>query len=144
LAIAVKKHRAFRPDIVVLCPGASPNEQTTSTPLIPVEVLSPSSAPIDRGLKLEIYFSLASLTHSLIVDPDRRALTHLGESRTGPSSRSSAARARCDSIRPESTSNLTICSGRRIEASGENRRPWDGRPQTTVWIVLATSSVNIV
>ena len=57
-------------------PARSPNEQATSVPLIAVEVLSPSSAPVDRGLKLESYFSLASLAHYLILDPDRRALTH--------------------------------------------------------------------
>jgi len=76
LAIRVKKHLIFRPDVVVVCPAAPPNEQATSAPLIAVELLSPSSAPIDRGLKLESYFSLASLAHYLILDLDRRALTH--------------------------------------------------------------------
>jgi Uma2 family endonuclease len=75
LAIRVKNHRMFRPDAVVVCPGAAPDQQTTSTPLIAVEVLSPSSAPVDRGLKLESYFSLGSLAHYLILDPDARVLT---------------------------------------------------------------------
>jgi Uma2 family endonuclease len=76
LAIRVKNRRAFRPDAVVVCPPAPPQELATATPLIAVEVLSPSSVPIDRGLKLDSYFSLPSLAHYLILDPDRRALTH--------------------------------------------------------------------
>ena len=52
-------------------------------PLIAVEVLSPSTAPIDRGLKLDSYFSLRSLAHYLILDPDRRTLTHYARAASG-------------------------------------------------------------
>jgi Uma2 family endonuclease len=76
LAIRVRRNRAFRPDVVVVCPGMPPHEQATSTPLIAVEVLSPSSAPVDRGVKLDSYFTLPSLAHYLILDPDARALAH--------------------------------------------------------------------
>ena len=76
LAIRVSRHRVFRPDAVVVCPAAPPEEQATSMPLIAVEVLSASTASIDRGLKLDSYFSLSSLAHYLILDPDRRTLTH--------------------------------------------------------------------
>jgi Uma2 family endonuclease len=45
-------------------------------PLIAVEVLSPSTAKMDKGAKLQGYFSLPSLHHYLVIDPDRPALIH--------------------------------------------------------------------
>jgi Uma2 family endonuclease len=39
-------------------------------------VLSPSTAAIDHGLKLTAYFSLPSVEHYLILDPDRRVVIH--------------------------------------------------------------------
>jgi len=41
-----------------------------------VEVLSPSTAAIDHGRKLSGYFSLLSVQHYLILDPDRRVVIH--------------------------------------------------------------------
>ncbi len=41
-----------------------------------VEVLSPSTAADDHGLKLDGYFSIKSVEHYLIVDPDRRVMIH--------------------------------------------------------------------
>ncbi len=45
-------------------------------PVIVVEVLSPSTVARDHGAKLTGYFSLPSLVHYLILDPDRRVLIH--------------------------------------------------------------------
>ncbi len=42
--------------------------------IVVVEVLSPSTAAIDHGRKLSNYFSLDSVQHYLILDPDR----HIG------------------------------------------------------------------
>ena len=44
--------------------------------MIVVEVVSPSTAAIDRGLKFEGYFSLPSVEHYLILDPERRVVIH--------------------------------------------------------------------
>jgi Uma2 family endonuclease len=41
-----------------------------------VEVASPSTRKIDASLKLTGYFSLASVQHYLIVDPDGPPLIH--------------------------------------------------------------------
>ena len=41
-----------------------------------VEVLSPSTAAIDHGPKLSGYFSLPSVQHYLILDPERRVVIH--------------------------------------------------------------------
>ena len=45
-------------------------------PIIVVEVLSPSTAAIDHGPKFSGYFSLASVQHYLILDPERRVVIH--------------------------------------------------------------------
>ncbi len=45
-------------------------------PTIVVEVLSPSTAAIDHGRKLSGYFSLTSVEHYLILDPERRVAIH--------------------------------------------------------------------
>jgi Uma2 family endonuclease len=45
-------------------------------PVIVVEVLSPSTAADDHGVKLDGYFSLGSVHHYLILDPDRRVMIH--------------------------------------------------------------------
>ena len=45
-------------------------------PIIVVEVLSPSTAAIDHGRKLSGYFSLPSVQHYLILDPERRVVIH--------------------------------------------------------------------
>ncbi len=45
-------------------------------PVILVEVLSPSTKKRDHGVKLQGYFTLPSLLHYLIVDPDRALLIH--------------------------------------------------------------------
>jgi len=43
-------------------------------PVVVVEVLSPGTAADDHGPKLDGYFSLPSVEHYLILDPDRRVM----------------------------------------------------------------------
>ena len=45
-------------------------------PVVVVEVLSPSTAADDHGVKLDGYFSLPSVEHYLIVDADRRVMIY--------------------------------------------------------------------
>jgi Uma2 family endonuclease len=47
-----------------------------ANPIIVVEVLSPSSGPCDSMQKLENYFTVDSIQHYLIVDPDERLVLH--------------------------------------------------------------------
>jgi Uma2 family endonuclease len=66
-----------RVDALVVCPP--PTDLSTleiPNPVIVVEVLSPSTAADDHGVKLDGYFSLASVNHYLILDPDRRVMIH--------------------------------------------------------------------
>ncbi len=74
ITVRVTARRSFVPDASVICPPPHPNDIDTTTPLIVVEVLSPSTAAFDHGAKLEGYFSLPSLMHCLLIDPDRAVL----------------------------------------------------------------------
>ena len=68
---------AYEPDGVVYC---SPRVQTDAIeipePVIVVEVLSDATAARDQGPKLAGYFSVPSVAHYLILDPERRTAVH--------------------------------------------------------------------
>ncbi|MGO9418744.1 Uma2 family endonuclease [Roseiarcus sp.] len=77
LAIKIDAQTAFEPDASVICgPSRSGDTISVSDPIIVVEVLSPSTAAIDHGRKLSGYFSLPSVEHYLILDPERRVVIH--------------------------------------------------------------------
>lgn len=44
--------------------------------MVVAEALSPSTAARDHGVKLDGYFSLASVMHYLILDAERRIVVH--------------------------------------------------------------------
>jgi Uma2 family endonuclease len=62
--------------LVVCGPRAPADALEIDNPVIVVEVLSPSTAAVDHGRKLSGYFSLPSVQHYLILNPDRRAVLH--------------------------------------------------------------------
>ena len=67
----------YEPDAIVRCgPPLSGNTIAVPDPLIIVEVLSPSTAAIDRAWKLQEYFKLPSVRHYLIVWPDIQQIVH--------------------------------------------------------------------
>ena len=77
MTVRISARTAFEPDALVVCP--SPLDLHTMeipNPIVVVEVLSPSTAADDHGVKLDGYFSLMSVEHYLIVDPDRRVMIH--------------------------------------------------------------------
>src|SRR5271163_3367074 len=77
LGVRVGAGNLFEPDAIVSC-GPRPRAQALeiTDPVIVVEVLSPSTAAVDHGPKLMGYFSLPSVEHYLILDPERRVVTH--------------------------------------------------------------------
>ena len=83
VTVRIAARRAFVPDASVVCPPPGPNDIETTTPLIVVEVLSPSTAAFDHGAKLEGYFSLPSLEHYLLIDPERRVVIQHSRGREG-------------------------------------------------------------
>lgn len=75
MTVRITAHTAFEPDALVVCPA--PRDLRTMeipNPVIVVEVLSPSTAADDHGLKLDGYFSISAVEHYLIVDADRRVM----------------------------------------------------------------------
>jgi Uma2 family endonuclease len=65
------------PDVVVHC-GAEldANAMILESPVIAVEVVSPSSGRDDVDIKFMDYFTVASIRHYLILFPERRAVVH--------------------------------------------------------------------
>ena len=59
-----------------MAPNCPMTISPSTNPTVVVEVLSPSTAAIDHGRKLSSYFSLPSVEHYLILDPERRVLIH--------------------------------------------------------------------
>jgi Uma2 family endonuclease len=77
MAIRIDARTTYEPDASVVCgPRAPADAIEIDNPVIVVEVLSPSTAAIDHGRKLSGYFSLPSVQHYLILDPDRRVAIH--------------------------------------------------------------------
>jgi len=77
MTVRITARTAFEPDALVVCPSPPDlNTMEIPNPVIVVEVLSPSTAADDHGVKLDGYFSLRSVEHYLILDPDRRVMIH--------------------------------------------------------------------
>jgi Uma2 family endonuclease len=75
--VRIATRTAFEPDATVYCgPRLPPDAIEIPEPLIAVEVLSEGTASRDHGVKLAGYFSLPSLAHYLILDPERRTVIH--------------------------------------------------------------------
>ena len=65
----------FYPDVMVTCSAADlASPMAKSEPKLIVEVLSPSTAAYDRGLKLSGYRNLPSLQEYVLIDLDTRCV----------------------------------------------------------------------
>jgi Uma2 family endonuclease len=84
MTVRIDNATAYEPDGSVYCGPELPPSALEVTPIIVVEVLSPSSQHIDTTGKLAGYFSVPSVSHYLIVDPDRPLIVH--HARSGPDS----------------------------------------------------------
>jgi Uma2 family endonuclease len=77
MTVRVSKDTAHEPDALVRCGPKLPSDAIeVPDPVIVVEVLSPSTRRIDAARKLAGYFSLTSVHHYLIVDPERLPVIH--------------------------------------------------------------------
>ena len=77
VTVRIDERTAFEPDALVYCgPEVSGDSVLVPSPMVVVEVISPGTASIDTGIKFEGYFSLSSVMHYLIVNPDRHVITH--------------------------------------------------------------------
>jgi Uma2 family endonuclease len=75
--VRISEHVAHEPDALVYCGPKHPDDSIeVPNPVILVEVASPSTRKIDASLKLTGYFSLTSVHHYLIIDPDGPPVIH--------------------------------------------------------------------
>jgi Uma2 family endonuclease len=77
MMVRIDDHTAYGPDALVYCgERLKRGSLTVPTPVIIVEVLSPTTSHTDTSAKLIGYFKLPSVHHYLIVDPDGCAVAH--------------------------------------------------------------------
>jgi Uma2 family endonuclease len=82
--VVIDHEHAREPDVAVQCGDAFDPEATIlESPLIVVEVTSPSSERDDTGEKLVEYFSVPSIQHYLIVNPAKKVVIHHARSQSG-------------------------------------------------------------
>ena len=82
--VRIAARTAFEPDVLVYCGSRLPPETIEiPEPMMVVEVVSKGTAARDHGVKLAGYFSLPSLVHYLILDPNpaRRSTTSVARAR---------------------------------------------------------------
>jgi len=70
--------------VFVTCSGAdAARSDAKAEPLLVIEVLSPSTAAYDRGLKFALYRSLTSLREVVLIDPERVSVEVFGRNEAG-------------------------------------------------------------
>lgn len=77
MAVRVDPATIYQPDVILRC-GEPLDADTVIAPdpVVLVEVLSPSTAVLDTGGKLEGYFRIPSLRHYLILRAGNRSVIH--------------------------------------------------------------------
>jgi Uma2 family endonuclease len=76
-AVVTGRHKTGVPDASVQCSRVDdPNSLALDRPLIVVEVMPPTNWRDDFGIKVEEYFSVATIRHCLIIDADERVVLH--------------------------------------------------------------------
>ena len=76
-AVRISRHVMHIPDALVYCGLELPDDALeVPNPVILVEVASPSTRKMDDTVKLTSYFSLPSVHHYLIVDPEGPPVVH--------------------------------------------------------------------
>ncbi len=82
--VRIDEYTAYEPDALVYCGDRLPRGSLmVPTPVIVVEVISPTTAHVDTSAKLIGYFKLPSVRHYLVVDPDTQTITHHARGPTG-------------------------------------------------------------
>jgi Uma2 family endonuclease len=90
--VRISKYVAHEPDALVYCgPELADDALEVPNPVILVEVASPSTRSFDDTLKRDGYFSLASVHHYLLVDPEGPPVIHYSRQADGTILRSVAA-----------------------------------------------------
>lgn len=84
LAVKITEKTLRIPDVVVQCEAEpAPDALILESPLIAVDVVSPSSERDDTETKLVEYFSSASIRHYLVILAEKEAVVHHRRDDTG-------------------------------------------------------------
>jgi len=104
MTVVIDDEHAREPDAAVQCGVAfNPSSLTLEAPLIVVEITSPSSERDDTGDKLAEYFSVPSIQHCLIVNPERKVVVHHVRGRDGKITKHAATAGEIDLTPPGMT-----------------------------------------
>ena len=76
VAVRTRPGRLRRPDVTVDCGPYEASSLVAHTPVLVLEVLSPSTERVDTIVKVGEYKALASLRHILIAEPDAAHVLH--------------------------------------------------------------------
>ena len=77
VTVEIGEDTDYEPDALVACGERLAGDAIAApTPVIVVEVLSPSTRSVDTGTKLTDYFRVPLIQHYLIIRADRRAVVH--------------------------------------------------------------------
>ncbi len=72
IKVYVKKlNRYYYPDLLVVCGEINQNEHFTNSPLIIIEILSPSTALTDRREKMFAYKEIESLVEYILIEQNK-------------------------------------------------------------------------
>jgi Uma2 family endonuclease len=84
MKVFVSQDVAYYPDVVVIC--AEPlitSGEALQNPVLVAEILSPSTAALDRGEKFRQYRTISSLRHYLLLEQDRPIVEHFERDNAG-------------------------------------------------------------
>ena len=82
--VRISRHVMHIPDALVYCGTKLPgNALEVPSPVIVAEVLSPTTRKFDETVKRDGYFSMPSVHHYLIVDPEGPPVVHHGREADG-------------------------------------------------------------
>ena len=77
VTVEIGEDTDYEPDAIVACGERLADDAIAApTPIVVVEVLSPSTQSVDTGVKFTDYFRVPSIQHYLIIRADRRGVVH--------------------------------------------------------------------
>ncbi|MGQ0671617.1 MAG: Uma2 family endonuclease [Hyphomicrobium sp.] len=84
MAVRISDRIVHEPDALVrLGPPLDDDATVVTDPVVVVEVLSPSTGPVDTNAKLINYFSLPSVEHYLVVNTSKRLIQYFRRDASG-------------------------------------------------------------
>lgn len=82
--VKIDAHTSYEPDALIYSGDRLPNDTIViSSPVVVVEVLSPSTVKTDKETKAADYFTVPCIQHYLILDPEDRGVLHLWRTKAG-------------------------------------------------------------